>query len=127
MPGRNVSAVCRLGADEHKARFEAKESKGKMTEPILTGTIEEIVEKAERILKAIAPDAWCLEQEWDSRIDCGIRQADGIVVAEMILLRNATETRIRECAERLLLRQKGVPVSLQDELLSPIRISRSPT
>jgi hypothetical protein len=98
-----------------------------MTEPILTGTIEEIAEKAERILKAIAPDAWCLEQEWDNRIDCGIKQADGKVVAEMILLREATETRIRECAERLLLRQQGVPVSLQDEIMPPIRISRSPT
>ena len=48
------------------------------------------------ILAEIAPGAWCQAQEWDSRIDCGIRLPDGRVVAEMVPLSEATATRIRE-------------------------------
>jgi hypothetical protein len=91
-----------------------------MSDDLLTGSIDEIAEKAWRILKTIAPDAWCQEREWDNRLDCRIKQPDGKVVAEMILLRDATETRIKECGERLLLRQRGLSVALQDELLAPI-------
>ena len=91
-----------------------------MTDSLLTGTIDEIAEKAERILATVAPDAWCQAQEWDSRIDCGIKLPDGSVVAEMIVLREATETRIREAGERLQKRQMGIAVALHNELRPPI-------
>jgi hypothetical protein len=98
-----------------------------MTENLLTGTIEEVAEQAQRILASMAPGTWCQAQEWDGRIDCGIKLPDGSVVAEMILLRDATEARIKEAGERLLKRQKGIAVALHNELPPPILISRSPT
>jgi len=98
-----------------------------MVGTLLTGTIEEITAQAERILASVAPGAWCQAQEWDGRIDCGIKLPDGGVVAEMILLRDATDQRIKEAGERLLKRQKGIAVVLQNELTPPILLSRGPT
>jgi hypothetical protein len=97
-----------------------------MTDNPLTGTIEEVAEQAERILASIALDTWCVTQEWDDRIDCGIKMPDGSIAAEMILLRDATEERIREAGERLLKRQQGIAVVLRNELPPPILISRGP-
>jgi len=94
---------------------------------LLTGTIEEVAEQAERILASVAPGAWCQAQEWDGRIDCGIKLPDGGVVAEMVLLRDATDQRIKEAGERLLKRQKGIAVVLQNELTPPILLSPGPT
>jgi hypothetical protein len=96
-----------------------------ITKP-LTGTIEQIAEQAERILAAVSTDTWCAAQEWDGRIDCGITMPDGSVAAEMILLHDATKARIREAGERLLKRQQGLPVVLQNELPQPYLISRGP-
>ena len=94
---------------------------------LLTGTIEEVAEQAERILASVASGAWCQAQEWDGRIDCGIKLRDGGVVAEMVLLRDATDQRIKETGERLLKRQQGIAVVLQNELTPPILLSRGPT
>ena len=74
------------------------------------------------ILAAIVPDAWCQAQEWDNRIDCGVTQPDGTVAAEMISLNEATVTRIKAAAGRLILRQKGIQTPLQNELPPPIEI-----
>jgi len=90
----------------------------------LVGTVEQIAEQTERILKTISVDAWSCPQEWDGRIDCGIKLADGNIAAEMILVSEATETRVKEAGERLLKRRQGVPVVLQNELPEPILISR---
>ena len=98
-----------------------------MVGTLLTGTIEEITAQAERILASVAPGAWCQAQEWDGRIDCGIKLPDGGAVAERILLRDATDQRIKEAGERLLKRQKGIAVVLQNELTPPILLSRGPT
>ena len=95
-----------------------------MTERLLIGSIDEISEQAEQIVTAIAPDAWCQAQEWDNRIDCGIKLPDGKVVAEMIGLTEATEARFKAAAERLLNRQQGIDVPLQNELPAPILITR---
>ena len=95
-----------------------------MTDDVFVGSADEIADKAERLLKAIVPDAWCQAQEWDNRMDCGITLNDE-VVAEMIPLGHATENRIKECGERLLMRQRGIPVDLVDELRRPIHISRT--
>jgi hypothetical protein len=61
-----------------------------------TGTIEEIAERAEHILGAVAPGARCVAQEWDNRIDCLIRLPDGRVVGEMVFLDKLDAKRIRE-------------------------------
>ena len=95
-----------------------------MTERLLIGSIDEISGQAERIVTAIASDAWCHAQEWDNRIDCGIRLPNGKVVAEMIQLSDATEARFKAAAERLLKRQQGINVPLQNELPAPILITR---
>jgi len=98
------------------------EGEGEVSGDLLTGTIEEIAEKARGILRAICPEAWCQEQEWDNRIDFGVEQPDGKVVSEWIVLREITEKRVRECGERLRLRQKGIPVDLENEIPPPIYI-----
>ncbi|MGA8498971.1 MAG: hypothetical protein WB764_26045 [Xanthobacteraceae bacterium] len=97
-----------------------------MTEKLLSGTIEEVAEQAQRLLASEAPDAWCQAQEWDSRIDCEIKLPDGSVVGEMVLLSEATEARIRAAGERLMKRKMGIPVALQDELKPPILLVRTP-
>jgi hypothetical protein len=94
----------------------------KMNDDILTGTIDEISDQAEKILAAIVPGAWCQAQEWDNRIDCGVKQPDGSVATEMIALEEATVTRIKASGERLLQRQRGIHVPLQNELPRPILI-----
>lgn len=91
---------------------------------LLTGSIEEIAEQAEKILTSVAPTACCQAQEWDSRIDCLIKLPDGSVAGEMVRLSEATEQRFLEAGERLEKRRLGIPVILQDELLPPIRIVR---
>jgi hypothetical protein len=91
---------------------------------LLSGSIEEIAEQAERILKSVAPSAYTIAQEWDSRIDCLINLPDGHWVGEMIPLDQAAEQRIKEAGTRLEQRRLGIPVTLQDELWS-IKISRS--
>ena len=93
---------------------------------MLTGTIEEVAEQAERVLSAVAPGAYCVPQEWDSRIDCLIALPNGSVVGEMIRLNEADEKRIREAGERLRQRWLGVDVPLRNELRRPIKISRLP-
>jgi hypothetical protein len=98
-----------------------------MTEKPLSGTIEEVAEQAQRLLRSAAPDAWCQAQEWDSRIDCEIKLSDGSVVGEMVLLSEATEARIRAAGERLMKRKMGIPVALQHELKPPIMIVRKPS
>jgi hypothetical protein len=95
-------------------------------EKLLTGTIEEIAEIARLILSGICPDAWCQEQEWDSRIDFHVEQPDGKIASEWIVLGEITETRIRECGERLKLRQQGVHVALHNEIPPPIPLFRGP-
>jgi len=87
-----------------------------------TGTIEQIAKRAEQILAAVAPGAYCAAQEWDNRIDCLIRLADGRVVGEMVVLDKLDEKRIRETGERLRQRSLGIEVPLHDELTPPIRI-----
>ena len=91
---------------------------------VLTGTIEEIADQADRILKTVAETAYSNAQEWDSRVDCLIKLADGSVVGEMIRLDLATEQRIREAGIRLKRRRLGLPVALENELWAPIAIVR---
>jgi hypothetical protein len=95
-----------------------------MAESQLGNTIEEAAELAANILASIIPEANCVAQEWDNRIDCFI-VLDGVVFGEMVALPNITEQRIRETADRLLKKQLGQQVSLKDELWSPVRIVRT--
>jgi len=95
---------------------------GEVRDDLLTGAIEEVAEKARRILTEICPEAWCQEQEWDNRIDFGVKQPDGKVVSEWIVLGELTEKLVRECGARLRLRQKGIPVDLKNEIPPPIYI-----
>jgi hypothetical protein len=96
-----------------------------MSDGLLTGSIDEIGEQAQKIVDTIAPDIWCQAQEWDSRIDCMAKLPDSSVIGEMIRLTEATETRFKEAAERLLKRQQGIDVPLQNELRPPILITRA--
>jgi len=93
-----------------------------MNDDLLVGTIDEIAAQAQRILNGIVPGAWCQPQEYDNRIDCGVRQPDGNVAAEMIALEYATEKGIRATGERLFQRQKGIQVPLQNEIWLPTLI-----
>ncbi|MGE5145621.1 MAG: hypothetical protein ACM3N5_02675 [Candidatus Eiseniibacteriota bacterium] len=92
----------------------------------LTGTIEEVAEQAERLLRSLVPNAHCTAQEWDNRIDCMAWLPSGKeVVGEMISINDVTEERIRETAERLKKRQLGIDVPLVNELWEPIRLIKS--
>lgn len=78
--------------------------------------------RAEMLLRAIVPDAMCIPQEWDSRIDCLVRLPDGSVVGEMVRLGDISESRLKEAGERLRLLSDGADVALIDEVRSPTRI-----
>lgn len=82
----------------------------------------QLEKKAERLVSSIAPGALCTAQEWDSRIDCAIKLADGRVVGEMVGLKDLTERRLREAADRLRQRAEGENVPLVSELLPPLAI-----
>ena len=89
----------------------------------ITGTIDEVAERAWLILRSVVPDSFCVAQEWDNRIDCIVWLPGGKeVVGEMISPSDVTEERIRETAKRLGKRRLGLPVALVDELTKPIRI-----
>ena len=90
------------------------------------GTIEEKAEQAERILRSVAPTAFCTAQEWDGRIDCQIRLADGSFAGEMIGLAELNEARLIATGERLRKKLQGIPVQLVNELRPPIRITSRP-
>jgi hypothetical protein len=96
-----------------------------MSDGLLTGSIEEISEQAQKIVDMIASDIRCQAQEWDRRIDCMTKLPDGSVIGEMIGLTEATEARFRETAERLLKRRQGKNIPLQNELRPPILITRT--
>jgi len=96
-----------------------------MLDSQLGKTVEEAAERAAGILSSIIPDAHCVAQEYDNRIDCFI-VSDGKTIGEMILLSEVTERRIRETAERLRQRRAGIAVSLVNPLWDPIRIVRMP-
>jgi hypothetical protein len=72
-----------------------------MANDLLTGTIEEIAEKAQIILASYVSDAHCVPQEWDNRIDCVVRLPSGDVVGETVPLAEAAPSRIQEAGERL--------------------------
>jgi hypothetical protein len=96
----------------------------RMLDHQLGKTLEEAAERAALILSSIIPDAHCVVQEWDNRIDCFI-VSDGKVIGEMILLAEITERRIRETADRLRQRREGIAVPLIDSMGNPVRIVRS--
>jgi hypothetical protein len=96
-----------------------------MLDSQLGKTVEEAAERAASILSSIIPDAHCVAQEYDNRIDCFII-SDGKTIGEMILLPEITERRIRETADRLRQRRAGIAVSLVNPLWDPIRIVRMP-
>jgi hypothetical protein len=86
------------------------------------GTIEEQAEQAEKILRSVAPQAFCTAQEWDGRIDCAVRLADGTFAGEMIVLTELSEARLIATGERLRKKLRGIPVRLVNELRPPVRI-----
>ena len=86
------------------------------------GTIAERASQAECLLVQVAPGAACVPQEWDNRVDCVLKLADGTVVGEMVPLSDLTDSRIRETGERLRQRAEGDDVPLLNELHSPTRI-----
>src|SRR5262249_48460248 len=89
MAERGVSQL--VSVDLHQVPKRGAGEWGRPASPLqerwmLTGTIEEVAEQAERVLSAVAPGAYCVPQEWDSRIDCLIALPNGSVVGEMIRL-----------------------------------------
>ena len=89
------------------------------------GSPAEIVEQAEEILRAIVEGGYCVAQEWDDRVDCLVRLANGQVVGEMIPFEDFSEERIRAAAERLRRRREGFEEPLVNELTPPFRIARN--
>jgi hypothetical protein len=86
------------------------------------GTAEEKARQAEQILASIVPGAFCTVQDWDGRIDCTIRLADGSIAGEMVLLSELTEARIIATAERLQMRLQGIDVPSVNAVRGPMRI-----
>ena len=92
----------------------------------IKGTIQEIAEKAQRLLRSLVPNSHCTAHEWDDRIDCTARLPNGTeIVGEMISISEVTEERILETATRLRQKQLGEDVQLVDELPQPIHILSS--
>jgi len=86
------------------------------------GTIDEVAAQAQTLLASVAAGAVCVPQDWDRRIDCVLKLADGSVIGEMVGLDEVTERRIRATGERLQKRADGIEVPLVNELQSPVRI-----
>jgi hypothetical protein len=86
----------------------------------------DLAEKSELLLKSVAPEAFCTAQEWDNRIDCEVRQADGRFVAEMIRLEEVSADRVLRAAERLQRRTLGEDVQLVNERRLPIYLGGPP-
>jgi len=82
----------------------------------------QLEKKAERLIHSIAPGAFCTAQEWDQRLDCTIKLADGNVVGEMVGLDEVTEQRLKATGDRLRKRAEGDNIPLVNEVLPPIRI-----
>jgi hypothetical protein len=76
----------------------------------------------ERLLLEIVPNAYCIPQEWDHRLDCLVRLPDGTAIGEMIDLSELTEERIIETGRRLRNRAEGGSEPLIQEIHSPRRI-----
>jgi len=87
-------------------------------------SISELAELAEQILQSFVPTAFVQAQEWDNRIDCAVKLADGRVIGEMVGLEDVTEARIREAGSRLQQRLSGNEVPLKNEVLPPVMIVR---
>jgi len=86
------------------------------------GSIEDGVADAEKVLSQVAPGAVCVAQEWDDRVDCLIKLADGSVVGEWVTVSQLTEARVREVGKRLRLRSEGIEVPLVNEIPPPLRV-----
>ena len=86
----------------------------------------ELAANATELLVAIIPEAFCTAQEWDNRLDCVVRLADGATVGEMIRIGELTTEWLEETAERLRRRRAGEPVQLVNPLSPPILIRRQP-
>ena len=84
----------------------------------------ELEEKAAHFVSSIAPGAFCTAQDWDRRIDCEIKLADGSVIAEMVGLEDLSEQRLRETGERLWRRAQGENIPLVDERAPPVLIRK---
>jgi hypothetical protein len=89
---------------------------------MIEGMLEEAAAQAEELLGTIAPDAVCVAQEWDARVDCILRLPDGSVVGEMVAAGDLTERRVRDAGERLRQRAEGRDVPLVNELRPSVRI-----
>jgi hypothetical protein len=89
---------------------------------MLEGTIDEVAAQAQRVLASVAAGAFCVPQDWNQRIDCVLKLADGSVIGEMVNLDEVTERRIRATGERLRKRAEGIEVPLVNELRPPVRI-----
>ena len=76
----------------------------------------ELAAKAADRLVAIVPQAFCTAQEWDNRLDCSVRLADGRIVGEMIRVDELTTERLEETAERLGRKHAGETVELVNPL-----------
>jgi hypothetical protein len=79
-----------------------------------------LAKRAEDLIGATLPAAFCTAQEWDNRIDCQLQLADGSVVGEMIGLDGMNIRRLKETAERLRRVNSGEYIELVDPIQSPL-------
>jgi hypothetical protein len=79
----------------------------------------------EEIMHPIAKDALCTVQEWDGRVDCTVWLSDGRFFGEMVGLSELNNESIRAVAMRLKLRQEDSGAPLHNEIMPPIRISKT--
>ncbi len=82
----------------------------------------ELAAKADGLITSILPPAFCTAREWDNRIDCAVKQADGMIVGEMISLEELSAERLQETAKRLRRKLGGEHVQLVGEIRPPLYI-----
>jgi hypothetical protein len=82
----------------------------------------ELATKAGELVSSVVPEAWCTAQEWDNRVDCSVKLRNGMIVGEMISLRELSRERLCETADRLRRKLAGEEVQLISEILPPTYI-----
>lgn len=86
-------------------------------------SIEEKAAEAEHLLQAELPGATCVPQEWDERVDCWVKLADGSLIGEKIPIAELSERRVIATRRRLKKRIAGSANSLINEIRGPVRLA----
>jgi len=85
-------------------------------QPAIEAALEAL---AEEILCSIVDGGFCSVQDWDHRIDCCVKLADGQIVGGMVPLATLSSAVIRAVGERLNYRIRDECFELHNKLTPP--------